>query len=128
MASLGELRLLWDIRSELTKMNELMEEEKLRREWEQWDREYKKKTIERIRAGENLFTLKGQPVYPNMSLEQIAGLIENGELYLINYPNINKTGILWSNENRAEAQNPAYLEVLKLNQEAMQNGNYRIIK
>ena len=43
MATIGELMLLWDIRDELKRANDIVEEEKTKREWEKWDREVKEK-------------------------------------------------------------------------------------
>ena len=131
MATIGELMLLWDIRDELKRANDIVEEERVRREWEKWDREVKEKVIERLRnheEGANLLTLQKQPIYPNMTQDEQADLLENGDLRLVApTKNLGPISAIWSDENREEAKNPTYLKLREILDKDLAGDDYRIV-
>ncbi|RDU51357.1 hypothetical protein CQA37_09765, partial [Helicobacter sp. MIT 99-10781] len=99
--------------------------------WNAWDSAAKAKVVERLRsheAGANLLTLNKQPVYPNMTQDEQADLIESGELKIIYFRKLKISSAMWADENREEAKDPKYLELLKSNKEDMQKTEYRIIE
>ena len=115
MATIGELMLLWDIRDELKRANDIVEEERVRREWEKWDREVKEKVIERLRNHDTTFailTFHQQPIYPNMTQDEQADLLESGDLRLVApTKNLGPLGAIWADETREEAQDSVYLRL-----------------
>ena len=127
MAIIGELMLLWDIRDELKRANDIVEEERVKREWEKWDREVKEKVIERLRNPND--DLRFSPVtYPDISKEKWADLIESGEIKLY-APTKEATGFyyLWVDETREEAQREGYQSSLPKVLEVIRNDGYRAV-
>ena len=81
--------------------------------WKAWDAACKAKVIERLRNHEEGARFH-RSIYPNMTQDEQADLIERGEWRII--APIGKEGDLcaiWADETREEAQNPAYLAKLK---------------
>ena len=99
----------------------IVDEEVKRREdekayWEAWDKACKEKVIERLRnheEGLNFLTLQKQPIYPNMTQDEQADLLERGDLRLVapTQP-LGPAGAIWTDENREEAKNFTYLKFL----------------
>lgn len=131
MATIGELMLLWDIRDELKRANDIVEEERVRREWEKWDREVKEKVIERLRnheEGLNFLTLQKQPIYPNMTQDEQADLLERGDLRLVApTQTLGPAGAIWTDENREEAKNPTYLKLKEILDKDISKGTHRVV-
>lgn len=132
MATIGELMLLWDIRDELKRANDLVEEERVRREWEKWDREVKEGVIKRLRDPNdilNLLTLNQQPIYDGISKEKQAALIESGELKIIAQTQGAKPIIssMWADDSREEAQNPTYRKLKAINLKEIEQGIRRVV-
>lgn len=131
MATIGELMLLWDIRDELKRANDIVEEERVRREWEKWDRECKEGVIRRLRQyneGDNLLTLNRIPIYPNMSQGEQADIIERGELKIVApCKGMGALGAIWTDNDREEAQNPTYRELFNLLMTKVKQGDFRIV-
>lgn len=124
MATIGELMLLWDIRDELKRANDLVEEERVRREWEKWDREYKDGAIRDLRNHEQGFSIlesKGERLYPDISQDMEADLLEKGEVRLVVFSNVRS--FIWVDGNRKEAQDPKYLELQKRLREFLTQNN-----
>ena len=99
--------------------------------WEGWDKGCKEKVIQRLRNHEEgcwLMTLNKQPIYRHLSQDDIADLIEKGELRLISLNNIKAIVAEWVDNSRPEAQDPRYLEFQKRFQADMKEGEYRIIR
>lgn len=135
MATIGELMLLWDIRDELKRANDIVEEERVRREWEKWDREVKEKVIERLRDPND--ELRFSPVtYPDISKEKWADLIESGEVKIVAPTHLTPTtngeqhglAYMWADETREEAQRPAYRDTMpQFLKERVEKSFYRVI-
>lgn len=91
---------------------------------------YKEAVIKRLRnheEGFQLMTWNKQPIYPYLSQDVIADLIENGEIKIIELRSLGLVTFKWTDETREEAKHPAYIELQKANQEDMRKGEYRII-
>lgn len=132
MATIGELMLLWDIRDKLKRANDLVEEERVRREWEKWDREVKEGVIKRLRDPNdvlNLLTLNQQPICDGISKEKQAALIESGELKIIAQTQGAKPIIssMWADDSREEAQNPTYRKLKAINLKEIEQGIRRVV-
>ena len=128
MATIGELMLLWDIRDELKRANDIVEEERVRREWEKWDREVKEKVIERLRNPND--DLRFSPVtYPDISKEKWADLIESGEVKIVAPTQGSGSGLnyIWTDETREEAQREGYKQGDSYVKSVIANGTYRIV-
>ncbi|RDU51241.1 hypothetical protein CQA37_09905 [Helicobacter sp. MIT 99-10781] len=69
--------------------------------------------------------LDGIPIYPNITQDMQADLIENGDLQIVNFKSC-YAGI-WADENREEAKDPSYLTKLSKIKELMKVEEYRII-
>lgn len=124
MATIGELMLLWDIRDELKRANDIVEEERVRREWEKWDREVKEKVIERLRDHEEGFSF-----FSTKTQDEQADLIESGELRIA-APTQGMgegLGLVWADENREETKGSKYQENLKIIMNKVKEGVYRIV-
>lgn len=126
MATIGELMLLWDIRDELKRANDIVEEERLRRSEEELRRsdiEFKKRIVKQVR--EDDFSLLRRSaaidsartrIYPHITTEEEAKLIERGELLIEilydkadNYKHLGFYAY-WADETREEAQHSWYIE------------------
>lgn len=99
--------------------------------WRAWDKACKEKVIERLRnheEGLNFLTLQKQPIYPNMTQDEQADLLERGELKIV-APTNGATGIglIWTDENREEAKNPTYLKLKKLLDGFLNEKTYRVV-
>lgn len=129
MATIGELMLLWDIRDELKRANDLVEEERVKREWEKWDREVKEKVIERLRNPNDEFRI-GSITYPDISKEKWADLIESGEVKLV-VPTqgvAQRPSIIWADDTREEAQREGYKhEFETFVKKVLERDDYRVI-
>lgn len=99
--------------------------------WEGWDKGYKEKTIERLRTHEEgywILTWNKERIYPDLTQDDIADLIESGELKIIDFKSLNVTVCMWADGGRKEAQNPLYIKYNEKTQEAMRTSkDYRII-
>ena len=99
--------------------------------WEAWDKACKEKVIERLRnheEGLNFLTLQKQPIYPNMTQDEQADLLESGELKIVAPINgATGIGLIWTDENREEAKNPTYLELKKLLDGFLNEKTYRVV-
>ena len=128
MATIGELMLLWDIRDELKRANDIVEEERVRREWEKWDREVKEKVIERLRNPNDEFRI-GSITYPDISKEKWADLIESGEVKIVAPTQGSGSGLnyIWTDETREEAQREGYKQGDSYVKSVIANGTYRIV-
>ena len=72
-------------------------------------------------------TWNKERIYPNLTQDDIADLIESGEVKILALRTLKITTFMWADETREEAKHPAYIELQKSNQEDMQKGEYRII-
>ncbi|RDU51229.1 hypothetical protein CQA49_09865, partial [Helicobacter sp. MIT 00-7814] len=98
--------------------------------WNAWDREFKRGAIERLRTekGTNVLTFNKQPIYPNITQDMQADLIEKGELKVVNLRSIHTTVAIWADENREEAKNPVYQEyIAKVKAELVKDKGNRIV-
>ena len=98
--------------------------------WRAWDRVFKNKTIERLRAHEsnfNLFTFMGDFLYPSLSQDEQADMLERGEIKLLILRDKQVQLGLWANDERDEAKVAIYLDRMEQIKYDMENGNYRII-
>ncbi len=96
--------------------------------WSAWDIAYKQGALSDLRGNKaNMLTWQKTPIYPHITPEKQADLIESGELKIIVLRAANIATALWADENREEAQNPAYQELLKAVSQDMKKGDYRII-
>ncbi|BDB64146.1 hypothetical protein T36_0593 [Helicobacter cinaedi] len=98
--------------------------------WRAWDRAFKNKTIERLRAHEsnfNLFTFRGDFLYPSLSQDEQADMLERGEIKLLILRDKQVQLGLWANDERDEAKVAIYLDRMEQIKYDMENGNYRII-
>ncbi len=133
MATIGELMLLWDIRDELKRANDLVEEERLRRSEEELRERLAKEWIpyfiHHLREGNyqpftSLIEDGNKPIYSHISAEDEIRMIENGEVKL--YVLMNKGFYMgrkdeggirlqfeyWTDETREEAKHPLYVKKL----------------
>ncbi|STP11146.1 Uncharacterised protein [Helicobacter cinaedi] len=95
--------------------------------WRAWDKAFKKKTIERLRKHEEgayLITLEQKPVYPHLSQDDIADLVESGDLTLVCLEN--GVAAFWTDDGRVEAQEPLYREFMIKLKNAM-NKKHRVV-
>ena len=144
MATIGELMLLWDIRDELKRANDLVEEEVLRRsekelresEEEARDKmqKWKNETIEKMkREGYQLFiALKDEcskPIYPHIASVQEAEMLKNNEVKLCvlfqKYEPVWEV-LRWTDETREEAQNPSYIRKIEKLLEVSKEADKRV--
>ena len=98
--------------------------------WKAWDKAFKNKTIERLRAHEsnfNLFTFRGDFLYPSLSQDEQADMLERGEIKLLILRDKQVQLGLWANNERSEAKLAIYLDRMEQIKHDMENGNYRII-
>ncbi len=98
--------------------------------WREWDKAFKNKTIERLRAHEsnfNLFTFRGDFLYPSLSQDEQADMLERGEIKLLILRDKQVQLGLWANDERDEAKVAIYLDRMEQIKYDMENGNYRII-
>lgn len=83
--------------------------------WRAWDKACKEKVIERLRKHDTTFailTFHQQPIYPNMTQDEQADLLERGELRLVApTKNLGPLGAIWADETREEAQDSVYLRL-----------------
>ncbi|WP_394977167.1 hypothetical protein [uncultured Helicobacter sp.] len=99
--------------------------------WEGWDKGCKEKVIQRLRnheEGLNFLTLQKQPIYPDMTQDEQADLIERGELKIV--APIKETGpggLLWADETREEAQNATYLKLKEILEKNLGIGTHRVV-
>lgn len=95
--------------------------------WSAWDAAVKEGCIRDLREHkkDSKFLYSA---YPNMTFDEQANLIESGELKIV-APVKEPTGLsaMWADNTREEAQNKRYQEILKINQENIKNGSYRIV-
>lgn len=95
--------------------------------WSAWDAAVKEGYIRDLREHkkDSKFLYSA---YPNMTFDEQADLIESGELKIV-APVKEPTGLsaMWADNTREEAQNKRYQEILKINQENIKNGSYRIV-
>lgn len=126
MATIGELMLLWDIRDELKRANDLVEEERLRRSEEELRKsglKVKQKLSEEIRTTGNSMLTRAKMVdpqkpkiYPDISAEQEADMLLSGELLLDILHDKDRDNdvvalyVYWADETREEAKHPWYIE------------------
>ena len=121
-----------EIVAEEARLREIEEKAYWEAYWKAWDRGCKEKVIQRLRNHEEgcwLMTLNKQPIYRHLSQDDIADLVEKGELKII--APIKGTGeglgAIWADETREEAQRPKYKEILIRVKELLSNGSYRIV-
>ena len=83
--------------------------------WEGWDKAYKEGLIKKLRNHDNTFailTFQHKAIYPDMTQDEQADLIEKGELKIV--APVKEQGpcsAIWTDETREEAQNPLYLKL-----------------
>ncbi|WP_394989610.1 hypothetical protein [uncultured Helicobacter sp.] len=119
-----------EIVAEEARLREIEEKAYWEAYWKAWDRAYKEGVIKDLRdhkEGYWLMTWNKQPIYPHLSQDDIADLVEKGEIILISLRTLKITTFMWADETREEAKHPAYIELQKANKEDMQKGEYRII-
>lgn len=85
--------------------------------WSAWDMEVKRKVIERLRNHEEgfyLMTFRKQRIYPEISQDETADLIEKGDIKIVAPTKDGNRGLsfVWTDENREEARNPLYSQIL----------------
>ena len=100
--------------------------------WEGWDKGCKEKVIQRLRNHDNTFailTFKQEPIYPNMTQDEQADLIEKGELKIVApTKELGPLGAIWTDETRKEAQNPKYLRLkTEIIDKLISEKGYRIV-
>ena len=99
--------------------------------WRAWDRACKEKVIERLRnheEGLNFLTLQKQPIYPNMTQDEQADLLERGDLRLVApTQTLGPAGAIWTDENREEAKNPTYLKLKEILDKDISKGTHRVV-
>ena len=100
--------------------------------WSAWDMEEKRGVIERLRNHDNTFallTFHQKPIYPNMTQDEQADLIESGELKVI-APTKEQgpLGAIWVDNEREEAKNPMYLRLkTEIVDKLISEKGYRIV-
>lgn len=98
--------------------------------WRAWDKAYKEGVIKRLRAhenGANLLTFRGNILYPSISQDRQADMLESGELKLVVLRDKQIALGLWANSDREEARLPLYIERMEQIEKDMSGGNYRVI-
>lgn len=85
--------------------------------WSAWDMEVKRKVIERLRNHEEgfyLMTFRKQRIYPEISQDETADLIEKGDIKIVAPTKDGNRGLsfVWTDKNREEARNPLYSQIL----------------
>ena len=97
--------------------------------WEAWDKAYKKALIDGIRAGtKRLLVFRGELLYPHISSEKEASLLENNDIKIIDLRDLNIRGFFWVDNERIETKNKGYIELQELLQKDMaRSKDYRII-
>ena len=113
----------------------IVDEEVKRREdekayWEAWDKAFKEGTIERLRNEKDihLMTLDQKPIYSQFTQDDIADMLESGELQLICLNKLQARCAIWTDESRKEAQDEKYLMYLQRVRQALEDDpEHRII-
>ncbi len=120
-----------EIVAEEARLREIEEKAYWEAYWKAWDRGCKEKVIQRLRnheEGLNFLTLQKQPIYPDMTQDEQADLIERGELKIVAPTKEGKgIGLIWADTAREEAKNPRYIDLKTLLDELVSNGHYRVI-
>lgn len=97
--------------------------------WRAWDKAYKEALIDGIRAGtKRLLVFRGELLYPHISSEEEASLLENNDIKIIDLRDLNIRGFFWVDNERIETKNKGYIELQELLQKDMaRSKDYRII-
>ena len=120
-----------EIVAEEARLREIEEKAYWEAYWKAWDKGCKEKVIERLRNHDNTFailTFKQEPIYPNMTQDEQADLIEKGELQIV-APLQNPTGfiLIWADETREETKHPLYQQGLSVVKQYLANKTHRVI-
>lgn len=97
--------------------------------WRAWDKAYKEALIDGIRAGtKRLLVFREELLYPHISSEEEASLLENNDIKIIDLRDLNIRGFFWVDNERIETKNKGYIELQELLQKDMaRSKDYRII-
>lgn len=130
MATIGELMLLWDIRDELKRANDIVEEERVKREWEKWDKEYKEGTINELKNVQTAGLQTAKAL--GTTKERLISAIESGEIKIVSIiePNVVAeipTKMIWTDASRKEAQRDEYKQYLNEVMDLIGKYQHRII-
>ncbi|RDU54350.1 hypothetical protein CQA49_04960 [Helicobacter sp. MIT 00-7814] len=119
-----------EIAREIVQQEWEMRQEEEKVYWIGWDREFKRGFIQDLRehkAGVNLLTFNKQPLYPHITQDMQADMIESGELKIIDLKSINTVVAVWADENREEAKDPIYQEYFSKVKDLLTTEKHRII-